>query len=121
MHSAYHIDRSVSAAAPDNVSKYRLTAAVAQKRIREAATSSSRVITSNHARGRMREREIDEIDVLRVLRNGIVLGDPVPAEMGEWKCKLVRTMKGTRDVGVIAIILRNGNVFIKTVEWEDVR
>ena len=63
----------------------------------------------------------DDIDVLRILRSGFVVEDPVPAEQGEWKCKIVRRMKGTRDVGVVVIILRSGNLFIKTVEWEDVR
>lgn len=75
----------------------------------------------NHARERMREREIDDIDVFRTLRSAVVTDDPVPAEVGEWKCKLVRQMKGTRSIGVVVIILRNGNLFIKTVEWEDVR
>lgn len=119
---AYHIDRDVSDdPKPRNLTQFRLTTAVAEKRIREAAASSSRVIFGNHARERMREREIDEIDVLRILRAAAVVDDPVPAEVGEWKCKLVRQMKGSRSVGVVAIILRNGSVFIKTVEWEDVR
>lgn len=107
--------------APRKVTPFRLTTALAEKRIRAAAATSGRVIFGNHARERMREREIDDIDVLRILRSGFVVGDPVPAEVGEWKCKIVRQMKGTRDVGVVAILLQSGNVFIKTVEWEDVR
>lgn len=106
---------------PRKVTAFRLTVALAEKRIREVAATSSRVIFGNHARERMREREIDDIDVLRILRSGHVIENPAPAEAGEWKCKIVRQMKGTRDVGVVAIILRSGSLFIKTVEWEDMR
>lgn len=49
-----------------------LTAAVAQKRIREIAQKTENVILGNHARERMSEREIFDIDVFRVLRQGYV-------------------------------------------------
>jgi len=69
----------------------------------------------------MLEREIDDVDVLRVLRSGTICGEPEPAELGEWKCKIVMKLKGAREVGVLAIILRNKRLFVKTVEWEDIR
>ena len=75
----------------------------------------------NHARERMLEREIDDVDVLRVLRSGNIKGEPEPAEPGEWKCKVTKPTKGTRDVGVVVIILRSKRLFVKTVEWEDLK
>jgi hypothetical protein len=94
---------------------------VAEKRIHEAALQTERVVVSNHARERMREREIDDADVFRVLRQGTVVDEPEPAEPGEWKCKIVRRIRGSRDVGVVTIILQDGRLFVKTVEWEDLR
>lgn len=93
----------------------------AEARIRQAAKDSENVIFGNHARERMLEREIDDVDVFRVLRRGGIIGVPEPAEQGEWKCKMVLRMKGGRDIGVVVIILRNGKLFVKTVEWEDPR
>ena len=94
---------------------------MAEKRIHAAAQRSEMVILGTHARERMQEREIDDADVLRVLRQGIVVDAPEPAEPGEWKCKIVRRIRGSRDVGVVTIILRDSRLFVKTVEWEDVK
>jgi Domain of unknown function (DUF4258) len=104
---------------PARVSRFRLTAPVAEGRIRKAAKQSERVILGQHARQRMRERGIDDADVFRLLREGVVVEAPEPAEPGEWKCKIVRRIRGSRDVGVITIILQSGRLFVKTVEWED--
>lgn len=90
----------------------------AEERIRRSARESVNVIVGGHARERMLERGIDDIDVLRTLRTGGIVGEPEPAEHGEWKCKMVQR-KGGRDVGVITIILRTGKLFVVTVEWED--
>jgi hypothetical protein len=105
--------------ASDAVTPLRLTRGVAEKRIRKAAQASENVILGNHARQRMLERGIDDVDVHRVLRTGGIVEDPEPAETGEWKCKFVQKVRGGRDVGVVVIILRDGKLFVKTVEWED--
>lgn len=101
------------------VTAMRLTSGVAQKRIREIAQTTANVIFGNHARERMKERGFDDIDVLRVLREGYVDDPPEVAEPGEWKCKITLEMKGGRTAGVLAIILRMGKLFVMTVEWED--
>jgi hypothetical protein len=103
------------------VTPYRMTMSVASNRIRDAANAPGGVVFGTHARERMLEREIDDVDVFRILRKGHMSGEPVPAEPGEWKCKLAMRIKGARDVGVVAIILRSNRVFVKTVEWEDLR
>lgn len=79
------------------------------------------MIFGDHARERMLEREITDIDVFRVLRTGGIVDAPEPAEPGEWKCKIVQRVRGGREVGVVAIILLGKKLFIKTVEWEDTR
>lgn len=40
---------------------------------------------------------------------------------GELKVKLVRQMRGQREVGVVVITLKSKYLLVKTVEWEDLR
>ena len=101
------------------VAAMRLTAAIAQKRIREIAQKTENVILGNHAREQMSEREIFDIDVFRVLRQGYVDDAPEQTERNEWKCKIALKIKGGRTAGVVTIILHNGKLFVKTVEWEN--
>jgi hypothetical protein len=103
-----------------NVSAMRLTAAVAEARIRKAALVTANVKTSFHAREQMAAREIFDKDMLRVLRGGYVDTPPERTEFeGEWKCKITLKIRGGRTAGVVVIILPNGKLFVKTVEWED--
>jgi hypothetical protein len=101
------------------VTEYRLTTQVAEKRIRAIAAVTENVILGNHARERMVERDIFDVDVFRILRTGHVDEPPEQTEQGEWKCKVVLKIRGGRTAGVITIILHNNKLFVKTVEWED--
>ena len=96
-----------------------LTAAVAEKRIRQIALVTENVILGNHALERMAEREIFDVDVFRVLRSGYVDEPPEQTAQDEWKCKMTLKIKGGRIAGVITIILQSGKLFVKTAEWED--
>jgi hypothetical protein len=98
----------------------RLTAGVAQKRIREISKNSAMVILGTHVRERMDERQILDVDVFRTLRTGFVDEDPEKTEYGEWKCKMTLEIRGGRKAGVVVVFLDNGKLFLKTVEWEDV-
>jgi len=69
----------------------------------------------------MEERGIYDVAVLEILRLGTIDGNPEITERKEWKCKMVKRIRGAREAGVITIILHNGRLFIKTVEWEDLR
>ena len=103
-----------------NVAQMRLTAAVAQSRIHKTALVSADVKLSFHAREQMAAREIFDVDVFRVLRTGDVDQPPERTEFaGEWKCKITLKIRGGRTAGIIVIILPNGRLFVKTVEWED--
>ena len=103
------------------VTGFRLTRTVAERRIHAIAKDSDGIIFSNHALERMYQRGIDDIQVLEILRTGMVIDDPTLTERNEWKCKIVKKLKGGREAGVITIILHSGRLFIKTTEWEDLR
>lgn len=104
---------------PGQVTAIRLTAARAEQRIRETAADTSKIVWSEHIHIRMAERSIDDVDVLRILQRGCVDEEPVQAREGEWKAKMKLRLRGTRTAAVVTIIMVNGNLFLKTVEWED--
>lgn len=89
-------------------------------RIRALAADSRNIAWSNHARERMEQRGISIRQALTVLREGMVVGKIVPGQYpGELKAKIVRNMKGRREVGVVVLLIRNNHIRVKTVEWED--
>lgn len=68
----------------------------------------------------MEERGISTLDALRVLRDGEIQGGiDAGRSKGEWKCKIIRRMKGTREIGVVTVVSSAGRLYVKTVEWED--
>lgn len=106
---------------PSTVTNFRLTPGEATRRIRQTAEKTEKVIFGDHALERMEERGITDAQVYEVLRKGHVSEPPALTELGEWKCKIVKQLRGGREAGVITIILKSGRLFIKTVEWEDVK
>lgn len=75
---------------------------------------------SDHALDRMEERGITTLDVVRVLKIGGIKGEVEAGRAaGEWKCKVVARVKGSREIGVITIVVAQRRLFVKTVEWED--
>lgn len=102
-----------------NVTPIRLTAGVAQSRIRKIAEISENVILGTHARKRMAERDILDVDVFRTLRQGYVDEAPELTQNNEWMVKITLKIKGGRTAGVVTIMLQSGKLFVKTVEWED--
>lgn len=70
----------------------------------------------------MEWREINDRMMFDVLRTGFLKGEIEPGKNpGEWKAKMCKQMKGQREVGVVAIVIRDRSLFVKTVEWEDLR
>jgi len=98
---------------------YRLTAKAAEERIRFLAQLTTNISWGLHTLERMVEREIADVDALRVLRDGSCAGEPELTARKEWKCKIVKRIRGSREVGVVVIIIQPARLFIKTVEWED--
>jgi Domain of unknown function (DUF4258) len=101
------------------VRQLRMRPEKAQALIRSIAADTGKVIIGDHARCRMAEREISDIEVYRILQAGYVMEEPSQTEMKEWKCKIVKNVKGNREVGVVTVILKTGMLFAMTVEWED--
>lgn len=90
--------------------------------VRSLAEDSDRVIVGDHARDRMEERDILDVDVFRVLRKGTLKGPIEPGKkFGEWRCKMVERIRGAREVGVVTVVVREQKLFVVTVEWEDLR
>src|SRR5262245_24393731 len=99
---------------------YRLTAAVAQRRVRELAKDSSNLVWTDHIKERMAERGIDSDAVLRIVRGGDVEEEPTPTDTpGDWNVKMVRKMATGRCAGVIMVLVQNTRLVLKTAEWED--
>lgn len=90
--------------------------------IRHLAQDSNNVGWSDHAQDQMVSRDILDTQALKVLRTGDIEGEiEAGRSNGEWKCKMVAPIKGNRDVGVVTIVCNGKRLFVKTVEWEDMR
>lgn len=88
--------------------------------VHRLATDTDNILWSTHALERMVERGITDKMVVEVLQKGDCKGSATAgANPGEWKLKLVRRVKGRRDTGVVVLTVRNGRLFVKTAEWED--
>ncbi|MGB7603211.1 MAG: DUF4258 domain-containing protein [Candidatus Sulfotelmatobacter sp.] len=102
------------------LTEFRATRAWARERIRELAADTANVRWGQHARERMVERSITDMDVLKVLRNGHIETDPVRSDKGDgWKVKVVKTHSAGREIGVVTVILDRGFLRLVTIEWED--
>ena len=92
------------------------------RRVNALAVDTRNVRWSQHARERMEERDIPIRIALNVLRQGSTLGPIEPGQnAGEWKAKLVLPVRGRREVGVAVLVVNENRIFVKTVEWEDIR
>ena len=81
-----------------------------------------RVIIGTHTKERMLERGFSRADLFRALERGHVMDDPEKTALpNEWKCKVVYNLKENRDCGVVTIIQEKDSLFVKTIEWEDLR
>lgn len=75
-----------------------------------------------HADKRQGERDIYDDMMFDVLRTGYLTGEIEPGiNPGEWKAKMCKAMRGRREVGVVTIVINMQRLFVKTVEWEDLR
>jgi len=88
--------------------------------IRFLAQDTERIVFGDHAQERMSERGITDGDVYSVLRCGEPKETISPGiNPGEWKCKVVANIRGSRHIGTVIIVILNELLFVKTVEWED--
>lgn len=99
---------------------FRPTRQTLEREIRALSAESGRVYFGTHSRDRMVERGITRQEAIQVLRTGFIDGDITTGEgPGEWRCKMVARVKGSREIGVVTITVVGREIFVKTVEWED--
>lgn len=90
--------------------------------VHQLAQSTDNISWSDHALERMEEREISDVVAVEVLRHGTLEGAVEPGKnAGEWKAKMTMPVKGRREVGVVVLTVRNARLYVKTVEWEDLK
>lgn len=81
------------------------------------------IFVSPHAYDRLEEREeqgaLNSVDMLAILKTGTIRDEPERVEDG-WKVIIEKRMPGSRDAGVVTVIVFPGNhLEIVTVEWMD--
>lgn len=90
--------------------------------VRRLAQDTDNIAWSDHAMNRMIQRNISDVVAVDVLRKGAAVGDVEAGQNpGEWKIKMTHPVKGRREVGVVVLTVRNARLFVKTVEWEDLK
>lgn len=88
--------------------------------VHEIAKLDRHVYLGSHTRERMEERGITRLDAIRVLQRGSIAGAIARGRNpGEWKCKVIARLKGSREIGVVTVVVEERKLFVKTVEWED--
>jgi hypothetical protein len=105
----------------DNVVPLKLDTRRAEALIRALAMNSINVEVTDHAEQRMEERGLTDHDLFDILTVGSVLDPPARTPRGEWKCKIVKRLRGGRDAGAITVIAKGTRLIVLTVEWEDLR
>lgn len=107
---------------PAKVARIKPRPEVVRDLVRKLAADTLNVKWSVHALERMEERAITDKMALEVLRQGSLKGDVEEgANPGELKVKMVRQMRGHREVGVVVVTIKGLHLLVKTAEWEDVR
>lgn len=110
-----------------NIASFRPKPSVLEALVRKIAIDSRNVrwraqSYETHTESRMDWRDITDDMMFEVLRTGYLKGGVEPGKYpGEWKLKMCKELKGRREVGVVTILIRQATLFIKTVEWEDLR
>lgn len=86
-----------------------------------AANSQNVLIPTNHSQDRQDERGITDRMIFEALRTGHIQDVEPGKGVGEWKCKMTKRVKGTREIGVVTVLLAGDRLLVATVEWEDMR
>lgn len=72
----------------DNVIQLNLTESNAKQIIAEIVKDSSRVLFTEHARKRMRQRKITDTQVIRCIKHGGICEGPFRSPNGNWQLSL---------------------------------
>ena len=93
-----------------------LSNAALQKHIRTLAKDSSKVFITEHARDRMLERRVSDIEVIECLRHGVIERPPqVDRKTGDLKCTM-ECFGASRNMAVVAALSdEHSDVIVVTV------
>ena len=87
-----------------------------EKHIKLSAVDSAHVVFTNHARLRMRQRYINDLMVIDVLRNGIMAPKPEPdMKHTGLKCRMLRYAAGVQVAEVVYVEYPAKNLLVVTV------
>ena len=87
-----------------------------EKHIKLSAVDSAHVVFTNHARLRMRQRYINDLMVIDVLRNGIMAPKPEPdMKHTGLKCRMQRYVAGVQVAVVVYVEYPATDLVIVTV------
>jgi hypothetical protein len=87
-----------------------------QKHIRHAAQSSANVVFTDHAKSRMRKREIVFAHVLHVLRKGKIVDPPEPdIKFPGLKCRVQEFVAGANIAVVVSVEYPKSDLVVITV------
>lgn len=92
----------------------RLSRPNAQKLLREWAKETRSVFFTDHAKQRMRERGITNVQILRCLRLGAIVDGPVQTLKGGWKLD-VRMQSSGDDLEVVVELNLKDQIIVITV------
>lgn len=82
--------------------------------VRKISEDTSNIILTDHAKERMKERNITFSHVLGCLRKGHVSEGPYQGLKGDWKCNLTRAVAGI-DITVTVVVDEETKVIVITV------
>jgi hypothetical protein len=92
------------------IARFGMNAAAFLARVRALSALSENVVFTSHARTRMRQRRISDLQVLEVLRRGTVAEGPALDIYGNWKATLRKAVAG--EIVHVAAALEKGVVVI---------
>ncbi len=84
------------------------------EKVRRLAKSKHGIDLSDHARERMKERDVSQRQIMEVLQKGDKEKEPVKDEHGAWRLKLKRRVAG-RTTQVIVAIYENKLIVITVI------
>ena len=109
-------------ARPIRLERARLRTDEAEREIRTRLEQGDPYVSA-HAYDRLEEREeqgvLNSVDMIDILKTGNVCQAPEKVDNG-WKVIVEKRMPGSRDAGVVTVIVFPGNdLEVVTVEWMD--
>lgn len=101
------------------ISQLQPTSKQALEWLKEAGSGNRRLVFSDHAEVRMKQRRIGRRQILETMRNGTI-SEPLHKDVrGDWKCNVSWFYAGVRlTVGVVFKITTSGELVVVATVFE---